>query len=447
MVGVSVFHEQNGTCPRFTELVHRWVCDAETDELQRALADLKRRHAHREADAIFDSIPAPQQQQPVVVVGGGGSGAAAAINATTADAAADNASAAAAAASSSSAAAVVRRPASLSRRLLPPPLQPRPVEPRTAAVGPGVASGLPSPNPSRVAGPFSRGGGGDVSSSYTSQSNTGRAPGGYNVLPPVLTPSFVLPLAVTQPVGNSGVQPQGPAQQQHSPAAPPPQIFDPAGGGNGRGAVTKEAVRQLLEGRTRQFQRIVRDAAHFGQALAAYESLSEQEPAPGTVFGEDGSGRAVRDPCADFPEDDAEAQCALVGQLFEAVHDCRTTIEDGARSVAIGRLAKYADFEVELFCWEVLLAARDAQKGQIGMRLYSKDFKYEPYKTFRDRWHELLNSVRVSEAWWAEGAAMVWCVAWLISCGFVALEGQCSPGAQVVLHAPARSGAARRIQG
>lgn len=98
----------------------------------------------------------------------------------------------------------------------------------------------------------------------------------------------------------------------------------------------------------------------------------------------------------DFPENDVEAQKALVSELFYAVVDCSQTIEQST-AVGVRRLkeGKYSDIEIEMMCWEVLFAARDAQKGELRMRACAADWRYENYNSFADRWQQVVLGLTV----------------------------------------------------
>ncbi|KAI1413049.1 hypothetical protein F5Y13DRAFT_189850 [Hypoxylon sp. FL1857] len=102
----------------------------------------------------------------------------------------------------------------------------------------------------------------------------------------------------------------------------------------------------------------------------------------------------------DFPQT-AEQQRGLVKIMFEAAQDCSQTYEPSeSQSVRRIQSGAYTDVEWELILWPLLMSARSAQEGhcQLPRYLGCKAPQYNAYGSFTERFHAILDSLRLSKA-------------------------------------------------
>ncbi|KAJ9142963.1 hypothetical protein NKR23_g6850 [Pleurostoma richardsiae] len=164
------------------------------------------------------------------------------------------------------------------------------------------------------------------------------------------------------------------------------------------------AVQSWVEDKTLEFRGYIAYSEDVADVKTIYTTLNN------------GSGRTQVPPCTDIPQTNEEKR-KLVYRLFVAIRDTDDVIDtrravqsrdergkpitgqwDFEDSCSVGRVKKMSSFEIELLAWELLEAIIEAQQGYVGFSPWAKDWKYERYDTFSERFNAVLREVKISKS-------------------------------------------------
>ncbi|KAI1144262.1 hypothetical protein F5Y05DRAFT_418335 [Hypoxylon sp. FL0543] len=163
------------------------------------------------------------------------------------------------------------------------------------------------------------------------------------------------------------------ATASSTPFAPSPQTSQ----------LDRASMEGMMQLNTGDYQGLIRNYENFGQVYEQYLAIHNRR---------EGN-------CTDFPSEDG-AQQRLVGELFQAAHDCSWTYEpEGSQSVKKIKNGAYTDLEFELVLWPLLMSIRDAQAGRCRLPNYlsNKEPPYNSYESFMDRFAAVRHALESSK--------------------------------------------------
>lgn len=218
---------------------------------------------------------------------------------------------------------------------------------------------------------------------------------------------------LSRPVRRHSIE--GPNQQRESVIPGTPAI---AAAGMSAGQKLLQEVQTYMQDEGPEYKGRIRNYADFMRQKEAFMKLNDVPV------------RESGDRAKAFPEGDDEAQRGLVEELHDAMGDFKSATHatrtlpvsqrpalkkrkrgtgeasdaeaaDDGRPVevdshAVARVKKLASYPKEHLCWDLLIATRDAQRGQWSIPPWCPDRKKRTYTSFRARFDHVLQAIRVS---------------------------------------------------
>lgn len=120
-----------------------------------------------------------------------------------------------------------------------------------------------------------------------------------------------------------------------------------------------------------QYKPYVFSEFDFQMKMTAYVALNNRETPVDTLD--------------DFPTD-PETQRRLVREIVEAMMNMdKSTLIDPEARLPLARIKKLSPFELDLMAWNVLIETRNVHRGAISLPTWGKDWPFEDFKSFSDR--------------------------------------------------------------